>query len=392
MSKVQASDAVGLWSGEYDSSDSIGQSNASIVGDIEYAPGKLGQAFLLDGSGYLEIPTISEFSADRFTFHLWIRAELSNQRDIPLLLLGYERGDTSVHIKSNGSMCVRIQWRHGGCTFGTGSNTIRNNELAHITIVKNQGSLRIFKNGVLVGSGSGSCCLPITTSLYFGGTRIQDRGVTLMLDEITYSASALSDSEVAALFNEFINSNPDHQLLAELEEAYTLIDSFQEQIENLAVSNTELENQVTYLEQKNTLSASEIFALEAQVDQLENQVHQLENQLRDLDSKVASLDHEVAELKQHIAVLNDLISSLNMQVAYLEEQVDALQIELNYLKQLLTSSLARLVEDFRDTFNDPQFIIPGDSSDVQLDHLIDVIIDLNKGRKMGLYKSLNSIR
>lgn len=381
-------EASGHWQGDYNSNDSFGNYHGVIIGAGDYAPAKIDQGFLFNSEGYLELPLAGVLSATSFTFHMWVKAELADSMFAPIFYLGHSRGETSVTISDDGSLCARIEWRHGGCSFSTGSSTFKDGELAHLTIVKDGGRMRLFKNGVLVGAGSGSCCLDVQSQVRIGGSSIRSRGVDVLIDEIYYYDFPLSDEAVFATYNEFIINNPDPALMAELEEAYAQIDALQLQVEQLTQSNFELEDQVTALEQKNVVYASEVFALESQIDDLESEIHELEDNVLELETNVGQLESELTDLREQVLILKDLVKDLETQVRYLEQQVDALQLELNNLKELLITSLSRLEEDFRITFHNPNFAIPGESSEAKLENLIDAIIGLNKGRKMGIYKAL----
>ena len=383
-----SAEPLNLWPGENHSLDTLRNDHAQIQGYVTYENGKLGKAFYFDGGGFMHIDNIAGFTATSFTFDLWIRPELSPWFEIPVLSLYYSRGDTSVSIISDGSLCARIEWRHGGCTFSTGPGMFKTGELSHLTIVKAGGEMRLYKNGVRIAGGAASCCLKIESPIYFGGRYTSTRSERVMFDEIRYHAQPMSDEEVFALYNEYTVSYPDEALLAELEAAYALIESLQQEVASLNQTNSDLEYQIVTLENQNTVYISQITELESQLGDMAERVHDLESQLETLETRVSGLDQQVADLQQQIEELKSLVGGLESQITYLEDKVRALQAELDALKQTLNLSLNLLEEDFRATFHDPVFEIPGNNSEEKLENLVQAIIDLNKGRKMGLYKAL----
>jgi hypothetical protein len=66
---------VSWWRGEGDASDSVGANNGVQVGNVQYAAGKVGQGFLLNGTNaYIRIPYSSTLSfSNALTIELWYK-------------------------------------------------------------------------------------------------------------------------------------------------------------------------------------------------------------------------------------------------------------------------------------------------------------------------------
>lgn len=380
--------ALSLWAGEYNSMDSLGPDHGMIQGTVEYVPGKKDTAFYFDGSGFLAIDTIAGFDTSRFSFDLWVRVQPGNRDPAPVFFIGHNRGDTSVVIMPDGSVCLRSEWRHGGCLSQTAADLFKPSELAHMTIVREGGVIRVYKNGTRIGTGANTCCLKLASEIFFGGTDVGTINAGVLLDEIRYYDRALTDEEVFTVYNEYVVNVPDEALLAELDQAYALISDLQQEVDELTQANAALEYQITDLESQNTIYISQILELEAQLNAMEQRVKNLEGQVITLESRVRGLEEQVADLQAQIENLKTHIVNLEGQIRYLEQKVHALQAELDALKQLLTMSLDLLEEDFRSTFKDPGFTIPGNSAEEKLENLVQAIIGLKKGRKRGLYKTL----
>lgn len=63
-------------------------------------------------------------------------------------------------------------------------------------------------------------------------------------------------------------------------------------------------------------------------------------------------------------------------------------VELQAQIDQINNGLARIQTDFRNVFNDPEFSILGDTPLQRFESLVEAILRLEKGRKMGVYKNL----
>jgi chaperonin cofactor prefoldin len=139
-----------------------------------------------------------------------------------------------------------------------------------------------------------------------------------------------------------------------------VIDNLQNQINTLTVENQTLQNQVN--------------DLTGLVQSLQMQVNTLNGQVQTLTSQNQTLQNQVNSLTQ-------TINTLNAQLQQLQGQLNQSQAGINAL-------LNSLEADFRKTFNNPNFTIPGATPQQRLQNLINALISLNKGRKEGIYQSL----
>lgn len=375
------------WPGELDTLDVLDSNHGEVRGNLDYTNGKIGDAFHLQGGGYLQIPFIENFEGN-FTFHYWFNASLD--RDIVLFRTFHKRGDTTVVVRPNGQICGRIQWRPGGCSFESIPGLFNSNTMTHVAISFKSSALKIYKNGVLVSTGSGAQPYPFDGAVFIGGDGKSDLGFHGLIDEIYYHNRMLTDQEIFDIYNQLTTNNPDPELQAQLENAYQEVDALQQQISELNATNTDLETQITELENQADISAQQIYVLEENIDTLESQVNQLENQIITLEQQVSGLVNNIGDLSTQLAELKQMVNSLELEVSKLELKVNQLQIELNTLKSLLSNSLQRIEVDFQQVFKDEYFEIPGFTPEEKLENLVDAIIALNKGRKMGLYQQLRN--
>lgn len=81
-------------------------------------------------------------------------------------------------------------------------------------------------------------------------------------------------------------------------------------------------------------------------------------------------------------------SPCEQELAEAEQQIEDLQSQLTQLTTALGDGLTSVQNDFRVVFNNPNFVIPGATPLEQYQNLINAILNLNKGRKEGLYVNL----
>jgi len=127
------------------------------------------------------------------------------------------------------------------------------------------------------------------------------------------------------------------------------------------------------------LSASEIHAIFnagsagkcKALDQCALQLSQCQADLTAADQESQALEAQVNALTAHNAQL--------------QQDLQNSQSQLARLTTVLTNGLVSLTNDFRSVFNDSTFVIPGATIEEQYQNLITAILNLNKGRKQGLY-------
>jgi hypothetical protein len=111
---------VGLWSGEGNADDSVGENDGTSV-NVAYASGVTGQAFVFSADGYVDIPhsTPLFFGNDQaFTLEAWFRPLSETPAYFVLMNAGYGvmwRGTTSPLLFYNGNnhLSVRNSWQLG---------------------------------------------------------------------------------------------------------------------------------------------------------------------------------------------------------------------------------------------------------------------------------------
>src|SRR2546422_61061 len=74
VSAVTPSDMVSRWSAEGNASDSISLNQGLVQGGVTYVHGKVGQAFNLDGSGFIEVANSPTLEPSTITTSAWVRS------------------------------------------------------------------------------------------------------------------------------------------------------------------------------------------------------------------------------------------------------------------------------------------------------------------------------
>src|SRR6202012_3367114 len=69
---------VGWWAGEDNANDVISTNNGTLVGDVTFTNGEVGQAFYFNGSDYVSIPDGPQFDdlTTNLTVEFWMKWEM----------------------------------------------------------------------------------------------------------------------------------------------------------------------------------------------------------------------------------------------------------------------------------------------------------------------------
>jgi hypothetical protein len=196
---------VALWSGEGNSKDSAGNNDGELHGGINFAPGKVGQAFAFHGIGdAVTAPTtdLPVGTSDR-TFDCWIYLD-SYVPGAETFIAGY--GDFGVAGKSyafglDNSPNRRLifsQW--GEAIRGPALETGRWYNIAVTSV--GTSSIKLYVDGVNVASGSLNFDTPPGTQFHIGQVTAPYciRQCIGLIDEVAVYNRALSAEEIEAIY------------------------------------------------------------------------------------------------------------------------------------------------------------------------------------------------
>ncbi len=128
--------------------------------------------------------------------------------------------------------------------------------------------------------------------------------------------------------------------------------------------------------------------LQAELDAATLQINQLETENKTLKTEVQEYSSTISEQQSQIEDLNSQATLLDAQIKNLAEENQRLHLQTENLQSLLSqqqqdlSALVKRAEEGLD------IRLPGDTSINQLDNLISIILDMNKGRQNGIKKQL----
>jgi hypothetical protein len=188
------------WSGDSDGGDLVGTSDGTILGTTIVA-GKVGNAFSFDGvDDYVDIPTINVGGA--FSVELWI---YPTKYGYYQNLVSYS-SNTSTNYGSllfDGSYRRFAFQQANQYKITTGYYTFPSlNAWVHVALTHDGYYTRIYVNGVLQGTSSGSYPMnfdnPIRLGYSVNGTNTYFGG---LMDEVSIYNRALSEEEIVAIYN-----------------------------------------------------------------------------------------------------------------------------------------------------------------------------------------------
>jgi hypothetical protein len=210
---------AGWWRGELDGSDQLGTDNATLVGPVAFTPGEVGAAFALDGhSGYVSLATSSTLDVgvgSGFTIEGWIKpndvstghaiAEWNNHSGA----IGVHFWTSVPTVGDAGSLFGNVVDTAGqNHMFASSPNLLRVGTWQHVALTydKATGAARLFLNGVAVaGQAVGSFTPQTSYGLDLGARASGPYGAGGFffgnLDEISLYSRALTDAELAQIFN-----------------------------------------------------------------------------------------------------------------------------------------------------------------------------------------------
>ena len=211
---------VSWWPGDGDFNDIVDANIGTNAGATMFATGKVGQAFLFNGSpnSFITLPNSPNMlpASNQLTIDAWVKPDFSinNQWDNILAKrdgcgasgnsynFGINKGD---HSDSFGAIAFAMSSSDGGITRATsGSTTVPNDGQFHHVAATYDGSvMQVYLDGQLVGQAARSGPILTTTSAavisHHGGSCGQ-RAVAV-IDEIEFYDRALSASEIQAIFD-----------------------------------------------------------------------------------------------------------------------------------------------------------------------------------------------
>ena len=208
---------VASYNGESNANDSFGSNNGTAMGGVTYVTGKIGNAFVGNGSnGYVSLPNNSLNFTGSFSISFWVKMNnVANTYDIFVTNLnsvgsayGYGflvyREFTNWAFQINGGDKLII-YRHS-------SGSLNNNQWYHVAVCKSSTSTNMYINGTLVSTTkatAGPVPTPVET---FNPTYTSTQPCSIVgapgtgflngtMDAVNFWQKELTQSEITELYN-----------------------------------------------------------------------------------------------------------------------------------------------------------------------------------------------
>ena len=210
------------WPAEGNGSDIIGGNTATLHSGATFAPGEVGQAFLLNGTNdYLSVPASSNLNVaagGSLTAEAWIKvSDVAGYH--PIVEWNDGAGHGGVHMwilpytgESAGVLFANLVDTNGGShSFHSPGGSVATNVFQHVAVTYDQASglATLYVNGTIVAQVNFGQFAPQTSYPFWMGYRPNvaptepNFGASLggLLDEPSLYNRALSQNEIAAIYN-----------------------------------------------------------------------------------------------------------------------------------------------------------------------------------------------
>jgi len=213
---------VAWWSAEGNASDSWGSNNGTLENGASFASGMVGQAFSFDGNQqWMSVPDsqLLNFGTGPFTVSLWVYFNDTSDEQVMIekwtQRFDEKKSEGWTLTKIDGGVRLEVSAPYSDADYGVDSseNLVAPYTWYHFAARRNGSDLTLFFNGMPIGSTEIPTELHVNSasSLKLGhrGNRDdtpgseEEREVYLngLLDEVQVFNTALSDTEIQAIYN-----------------------------------------------------------------------------------------------------------------------------------------------------------------------------------------------
>ena len=194
---------VSWWRGESNALDQAGTNNGVAAGNMTFAPGRVGQAFVCDGSGDgVSVGNPASLQLQNFSIEAWIkRGSTSLVSHDPYhsgIFFSYSWGGYGFALYDDGRLF--LTQNGSGAVFST--QTITDMNYHHVAVTKSGSTVMIYLDG------TGESVGPYNPGFTFGGpaaigARGGDYAASFLgtIDEVSVYNRALPGGEVQSIFN-----------------------------------------------------------------------------------------------------------------------------------------------------------------------------------------------
>jgi hypothetical protein len=207
---------VTWWSGDGNARDAAGSRNGVVFGGTTFVAGKVGQAFSLNGvDAYVRLNAVATTAVDNWAMATWVYWEgivgTPGKEKQTLLYNGHEGNNGYGLIIPEQGLCAAVSGLcpevgklvvlYGGLGHVPTGVALDQNAWNHVALVRENGVLKLYKNGALVFSvATGS---PISPSAIDGYTAIgafPGYAFKGLVDEVMFFNTAITADQVRGIF------------------------------------------------------------------------------------------------------------------------------------------------------------------------------------------------
>ena len=193
---------ISWWRGEGNTSDTMDVHPGTPLGGLSYAPGQIGQAFVLNGQN-AAVALGSWFTLQEFTLSLWVKPDASQVQYADILDNNHTDYRSWVIQHDNVSDVTRSYWHWGGNGSGGIYYWMTNSAWQQIVVTVSSNYVsHLYRNGQLLQTVTGTGPIPYDGTQYFnlGKHQLLGRYFNGLVDELMCFNRPLSPEEVASLY------------------------------------------------------------------------------------------------------------------------------------------------------------------------------------------------
>jgi hypothetical protein len=196
------SNLIAWWRAEGNALDELGGLNGTPTGSVSYAPGEVGQGFLLGGlDAAINLGYATNLQLQNFTIEAWIRRTtntiVSEDPQGNGLILGYGLGGYGFFLTSSGTLALT----YIGYSSVSATLAVTDTNLHHVAVTKSGSSVVFYLDGV-ASATSYSATFTFSTPVTIGA-RGDDLANSFygLIDELAVYNRALAATEIQSIYN-----------------------------------------------------------------------------------------------------------------------------------------------------------------------------------------------
>ncbi len=189
------------WPGEGNANDASRSGNdGALVGEVDFVPGVVGQAFSFAGGGYVEFnPHIGNVGTADFACSLWLRFDARPSERVPILVKRFDEANAlEVHLGPDGRLQVACDGDRDIAHFNS-KMSLSPGEWHQVVLVRRAEKMALYIDGEWAATHEKSWVvdLDIPAPLLLAASPVLERNFSGLIDEVAWHNRALSDEEIA---------------------------------------------------------------------------------------------------------------------------------------------------------------------------------------------------